>query len=74
MSDVLKDDNFSNAPMIEIVGNDIMDDKASRISRSHPKSSATTTTATTTTKTSKINEFKDWRGKISQANLPEYRN
>ncbi|CAF3281523.1 unnamed protein product [Rotaria socialis] len=67
LSDILTDDNFSNAPMIEIVTNDVVDDKASRASRTHLKSS-------TTTVTTKINEFKDWRGKISQANLPDVRN
>ncbi|CAF5188726.1 unnamed protein product, partial [Rotaria sp. Silwood1] len=65
LSDILTDDNYSNAPMIEIVGGDLIDDKGSRISRTHLKSSTTTTT-------SKINEFKDWRGKITQPNLPEY--
>ncbi|CAF1265184.1 unnamed protein product [Rotaria sordida] len=66
LNDILTDDNYSNAPMIEIVNNDIIDDKSSRISRTHLKSSTTTP--------SKINEFKDWRGKISQANLPDVRN
>ncbi|CAF1125311.1 unnamed protein product [Rotaria sp. Silwood1] len=67
LSDILTDDNYSNAPMIEIVGGDLIDDKGSRISRTHLKSSTTTTT-------SKINEFKDWRGKITQPNLPDVRN
>lgn len=53
--------------MIEIVPNDGIDDKSSRQSRTHIKSS-------TTMGTSKINEFKDWRGKISEASLPEYIN
>jgi len=48
--------------MIEIVSNDLFDDKASRASRTFFKSTTPT----------KINEFKDWRGKISQPNLPEY--
>jgi len=50
--------------MIEIVSNDGFDDKTTRPSRTHLKS--------TTSTPSKINEFKDWRGKISQPNLPEY--
>ncbi|CAF4316639.1 unnamed protein product [Rotaria sp. Silwood2] len=68
LNDILTDDNYSNAPMIEIVSSDLMDDKGSRVSRTHLKSSTTITT------TSKINEFKDWRGKISQPNLPDVRN
>jgi hypothetical protein len=47
--------------MIEIVSSDTLDDKSARTSRTHLKS--------TTTKT---HEFKDWRGKISQPNIPEY--
>jgi hypothetical protein len=48
--------------MIEIVGSDFIDDKSSRASRTRLKS---------TTPSSKIMEFKDWRGKISQPSLPE---
>ncbi len=62
LSDVLTDDNYSSEPMIEIVSSDALDDKASRTSRTHLKSSTPT----------KVNEFKDWRGKISQPNLPKY--
>jgi len=51
--------------MIEIVDNDIFDDKTTRINKNQLKS--------TTPTTSKINEFKDWRGKITQPNLPEYK-
>jgi hypothetical protein len=50
--------------MIEIVSSDAFDDKSLRTNRAHLKS--------TTPTTSKMNEFKDWRGKISQPNLPEY--
>lgn len=63
MSDVLTDDNFSSEQMIEVVGDDIIDDKMTRTSRTHLKST-----------TPKLNEFKDWRGKITQPNLPEYEN
>ena len=50
--------------MIEIVSNNISDDRGSRTSRTRLKSSTSTA--------SKINEFKDWRGRISQPNLLEY--
>jgi hypothetical protein len=50
--------------MIEIVSGDEIDDKSARGNRNHLKS--------TTPTISKTNEFKDWRGKISQPNLPEY--
>ena len=49
--------------MIEVVGSESVDDKSSRASRTRLKS--------TTPNTNKINELKDWRGKISQPNLPE---
>lgn len=63
MNDILHDDNFCSEPMIEVVGGGAIDDKSSRASRTRLKS--------TTPNTNKINEFKDWRGKISQPNLPE---
>lgn len=50
--------------MIEVVGGDSNDDRSSRTSRTRLKS--------TTPTLSKVGELKDWRGKISQANLPEY--
>ncbi len=46
--------------MIEIIDNDIFDDKTIRINKTQLKSTTT-----------KINEFRDWRGKITQPNLPE---
>ena len=49
--------------MIEIVGGDSTDDQSSRASRTRLKS--------TTPNATKVTEFKDWRGKISQPNLPE---
>jgi hypothetical protein len=50
--------------MIEIVGSEYMDNKSSRASRTRLKS--------TTPIQPKLTEFKDWRGKITQPNLPEY--
>jgi hypothetical protein len=58
------DDNFSKEAMIEFVDNNGQDDRASRSSRSHSKSAASVG--------SKIVELKDWRGKITQGNLPKY--
>ncbi|CAF0847000.1 unnamed protein product [Adineta steineri] len=68
LSDILMDDNFSKEEMIQVVennNNNNVDDRASRTSRVHPKSATSTG--------SKIIELKDWRGKITQGNLPDVR-
>ncbi|CAF3807600.1 unnamed protein product [Adineta steineri] len=71
LSDILMDDNFSKEEMIQVVennNNNNVDDRASRTSRVHPKSAKSATSTG-----SKIIELKDWRGKITQGNLPDVR-
>ncbi|CAF4062842.1 unnamed protein product [Adineta steineri] len=71
LSDILMDDNFSKEEMIQIVennNNNNVDDRASRTSRVHPKSAKSATSTG-----SKLIELKDWRGKITQGNLPDVR-
>lgn len=65
LRDVLTNDNYSNEQMIEIVDDELQDEKASKFNRNATKSERTSPTKTF--------EFKDWRGKISQPTLPEYR-
>jgi len=62
LSDILIDDNYSNTPMIEFIDTQSNDETTSKIHRKHLRSTPST----------KINEFKDWRGKITQPNLPEF--
>jgi hypothetical protein len=49
--------------MIEIVDDELQDEKTSKLNRNQTKSERTSPTKTF--------EFKDWRGKISHPNLPE---
>ena len=60
LKDVLTDDNYSNEPMIEIVRDEEREEKHSRLNRHQSTPSG-----------SKLVEFKDWRGKITQPALPE---
>lgn len=64
LKDVLTDDNYANEKMIEIIDQSSTDEKPSRLTRHTLKSSTPSPT--------KMIEFKDWRGKISHPNLPEY--
>ncbi|CAF1265204.1 unnamed protein product [Adineta ricciae] len=65
LCDVLADDNYSREAMVEFVDQNVLDERTSRASRNHPKSATSTQ--------SKIIELKDWRGKITQGNLPDIR-